>query len=123
MTGWLTDDRVAVGLPGEDAVLRTRRALPELVFLAEPVDRIGVVDAEVEGASVPREPRVDAVRAAVLGAVGRTDERVAEHLGLAAGVGDRGPVLRVRPVTEGDVEDPDRLLASPVVVVERATER
>jgi len=28
----------------------------------------------------------------------------------------------VRAVTEGDVEDPDRLLAGPVVVVERAAE-
>src|ERR1700751_1018353 len=85
---WLPDDRVAVGVPREDAVRRTRRPLLELVRLAEPLYRAGVVDAVVERVSIPREPRVDAERAAVLRAVGRADERVAEHLSLAAGVGD-----------------------------------
>src|SRR5206468_343608 len=40
-----------------------------------------------------------------------------------AGIGDDGPVLRVRAVTKRGVEDPDRLEAGPVVVVERAAER
>jgi len=32
---------VAVGIACEDAVLRTRWLLPELVFLAEPIDGVG----------------------------------------------------------------------------------
>src|SRR5436190_17858074 len=119
----LLDDPVAVGRSCEDAVLRTSRLLLELVRFAEVVDRVGIVDAVVEGCTVPREPRVDAVPTAVPRAIRGADERVAQHFGLPAGIGDDGPVLRVRAVTKRGVEDPDRLEAGPVVVVERAAER
>src|SRR5690349_12706812 len=119
----LLDDCVAVRRAGENAVLRTRGRLRELVHAFEVVDGVGEVDAVVDSAAVPREVRVDAERTAVRGAIGRADERVAKHLGLSAGVGNRSPVLLVRAVTERGVEDPDRREAGPVVVVERAAER
>src|SRR5207248_3286729 len=91
----IAEDRVAVGRSGEDAVFRTLRLLRELVRPTQVVDRVRVADPVVESRPVPREPRVDAKRTAVTRAVRRADERVPEHLGLAAGVGHRRPVLLV----------------------------
>src|SRR5215469_10693166 len=88
---WLADDRVAVRWIREDAGRRAGCRLRELV---DPPEVFGA-DAVVDRSAVRREPRVDAVRAAVRRAVGGADERVAEHLGLPAGIRDRGPVLLV----------------------------
>src|SRR5215469_6246361 len=104
---WLLDDRVAVRWIREDA---GRRAGWRLCELVHPPEVIGA-NAIVDRSAVRREPWVDAIRAAVRRAVGGADERVAEHLGLPTGIRDRGPVLLVCAVPEGDVEDPDRLEA------------
>src|SRR5215469_7822909 len=88
---WLADDRVAVRWIREDAGRRARCRLRELVHSPEVVGPDAVVDRSV----VRREPRVDAVRAAVRRAVGGADKRVAKHLGLPAGIRYRGPVLLV----------------------------
>src|SRR6266567_7322057 len=85
---WLADDRVAVRWIREDAGRRAGWRLRELVHPPE----VAGADAVVDRLAVRGEPRVDAVRAAVRRAVGGADERVAEHLGLPAGIGDRGPV-------------------------------
>jgi hypothetical protein len=45
----LADDRVAEGIPREDAVHRTRRRLLELVLVVKRFLGVGIVDAVVQG--------------------------------------------------------------------------
>src|SRR6266487_6620435 len=76
----------------------------------------------MEAARPERVPRVDAERAAVAGAIRRADERVAEDLGLPAGVRDGCPLLRRRAVAEGDALDLDRQRPGPGRGVERVAD-
>lgn len=49
LTPLLADDRVAIGVPREDAVFRTCRRLPELVCLSEPVDSASIAGGATPG--------------------------------------------------------------------------
>src|SRR5215469_11830454 len=114
---------VAVGAVGPEWPAAVQGLL-ELVGLAVVELRARIVRAVAERIvrSVEREPRVDAERAAVAGTVGRTDEGVAEHLGLAAGVGDHRPLAGRRTAGEGDRLDLQRAEPEPVRLVEGVTE-
>lgn len=93
----LFQDGVAVGgIRAEGAA--AQRSLLVLVRLAEVLEGIREIDAEVEARFAQRIPGIDAIWTAI----GRA---VCENFRLAAQIANRGPFLWVRAVSRGNRTD------------------